>query len=843
LRRIISFSLVLLATSLTKAQTINPNQIRPGTNGQCIITASSVAQWGSCFGAGNYLLLTPSDPQTVNMGTDNGTTFGGSLGSFTIRPDGSFAQGYVSGTNLLYGITNFRNNVNVTGAIKQNGNNVCDSSGTVSGCGGMGGVSSVGLTMPNTIFSVSGSPVTSSGTIAVGLASQSAAQFFAAPSGGSGVPAFRGIVGTDLPQATNTTFGAVKPDNTTITVAGGVISATATPAITQINGDPSAHQTITGAGTVSVSSSGGTTTITGAAVPGPMGPAGPSHSVGLVPDPGVVAGKNYVLRDDASWARPQDIDPFSQLYFWPGFWGSGDSVFCGEGSSNHAGSNGAQCDTTTPPNNGWAYNVAAALGGQTKIIGHGGYQTNMVLIQYVTQFYQPQYAYNPTAAGSTSINDGTNHGAGADAITNFVNQVTAWAIYMSTPNTTLATPFNGNALVNSPNIGGKVMAQDCTLTPVSGGTLSNNTTGFVRGISAAESGDVITCNIYTPANGVLGYVIRALNNNTGATGSISVDGSAAVNLASTNTGSTTFGAGTTGEQTEFGYIWPTRLSAGQHTVTFTSSGFGFTVDYIATPYFGPPVPGMPRFVWQGVSPTSVYEATVLTDNAQTRINYMRSMGFPVLFSNWRSTWWGSPYGGSACLQVGGTQTGFDGLTHPGSSESGHPSDSCHQGGADIFLSTIGFATKPFNSGIAFAANCTGGCGTMGQSFTTPLTMTSYVDSARGWNPTTYGYTIPTTGTYDIVAHVRLQQSSTGSGASSAGTNFAFIVGTSMSDTVNVQWHTVPTGANSPGRQGSEWTDSQHFNAGDVVSLYGFYDNSTPATILYSDMKITFKNTQ
>jgi hypothetical protein len=68
-----------------------------------------------------------------------------------------------------------------------------------SGTGG-GAVTSVGLALPN-IFTVSGSPVTSSGTLTGTLANQSANQIFAGPtSGGAAAPAFRALVAADIPD-------------------------------------------------------------------------------------------------------------------------------------------------------------------------------------------------------------------------------------------------------------------------------------------------------------------------------------------------------------------------------------------------------------------------------------------------------------------------------------------------------------------------------------------------------------------------------------------------------------------------------------------------------------------
>jgi len=66
---------------------------------------------------------------------------------------------------------------------------------------GTGTVTSVGLTLPN-IFTVSGSPVISSGSLTATLASQSANRIFSSPNGSSGQPTFRALVAADLPTVT-----------------------------------------------------------------------------------------------------------------------------------------------------------------------------------------------------------------------------------------------------------------------------------------------------------------------------------------------------------------------------------------------------------------------------------------------------------------------------------------------------------------------------------------------------------------------------------------------------------------------------------------------------------------
>lgn len=66
----------------------------------------------------------------------------------------------------------------------------------------VGTVTSVGLSLPVSVFSVSGSPVTGSGTLTAAFANQSANTVFAGPTaGGAAVPTFRTLVAGDLPSA------------------------------------------------------------------------------------------------------------------------------------------------------------------------------------------------------------------------------------------------------------------------------------------------------------------------------------------------------------------------------------------------------------------------------------------------------------------------------------------------------------------------------------------------------------------------------------------------------------------------------------------------------------------
>ncbi len=126
-------------------------------------------------------------------------------------------------------------------------------------------VSSVGLAMP-TMFSVSGSPVTSTGTLTATLATQAAGTVFAGPAAATGAPTFRALVASDIPN-----HDASKITTGTLGVARGGTGLTASPTNGQVligNGAGYALSTITagsginvtnGAGTISISAVGGFT--------------------------------------------------------------------------------------------------------------------------------------------------------------------------------------------------------------------------------------------------------------------------------------------------------------------------------------------------------------------------------------------------------------------------------------------------------------------------------------------------------------------------------------------------------------------------------------------------------
>jgi hypothetical protein len=150
-------------------------------------TAANVyALWSGCtsstFLRGDGVCITPSGAGTV---TTSGTVTTGTLAAFS----GSTA------------ITNA-----VVADVLSLWTGTCSSSTFLRGDGscqsvsGSGTVTSIALTVPPALLSVSGSPITSSGTLAVALANQSANTVLAGPLSGSPVaPTFRALTVADIP--------------------------------------------------------------------------------------------------------------------------------------------------------------------------------------------------------------------------------------------------------------------------------------------------------------------------------------------------------------------------------------------------------------------------------------------------------------------------------------------------------------------------------------------------------------------------------------------------------------------------------------------------------------------
>jgi len=126
-----------------------------------------------------------------------------------------------------------------------------------------GTVTSVGLSLPS-ILSVSGSPVTSSGTLSASLANQNANLVFAGPASGSSAatPTFRTLVAADIPTLNQNTTGTASNVTGIVAVANGGTgtttgSITGTGALTFAAGGSNQNITLTPSGTGNTIISGG----------------------------------------------------------------------------------------------------------------------------------------------------------------------------------------------------------------------------------------------------------------------------------------------------------------------------------------------------------------------------------------------------------------------------------------------------------------------------------------------------------------------------------------------------------------------------------------------------------
>jgi len=94
------------------------------------------------------------------------------------------------------------------------------------GGGGSGTVTSVGLSAPG-IFSVTGSPVTTAGTLGFSLTTQSANRIFAGPTNGAAaVPSFRALVTADLPAGVGTVTSVALVMPSIFSVSGSPVTTT-----------------------------------------------------------------------------------------------------------------------------------------------------------------------------------------------------------------------------------------------------------------------------------------------------------------------------------------------------------------------------------------------------------------------------------------------------------------------------------------------------------------------------------------------------------------------------------------------------------------------------------------
>ena len=227
----------------TEFQLLNPMAAGCGGGGN-LSTSGSPAQYQvGIFASGTALAgISPSATSGVPM-ISQGSSANPTFGTASIAGGGTGQTTATAAFNALSPLTTegdlhyYHSSSNARLAIGSNGQ-CLTSNGTDPLWGscstGSGTVTSVGLSMPS-MFSVSGTPVTGSGTLTAALANQNANLIMAGPSSGSATaPTFRSLVGADLPAPTSTTLGGVESLSCTTgqflnQISTGGVPACATP--------------------------------------------------------------------------------------------------------------------------------------------------------------------------------------------------------------------------------------------------------------------------------------------------------------------------------------------------------------------------------------------------------------------------------------------------------------------------------------------------------------------------------------------------------------------------------------------------------------------------------------
>jgi hypothetical protein len=213
----------------------------------------ATGQWSWSSGGTDVLNLLSSGAQVIGTITaseivDNGlnpntVVYADSGSQLTSSVTTNTELGYVSGVT-----SSIQTQINGKQALLTFSNSLVNNSGVVTlvndsatpgntkyygtnGSGTLGyysipatGVSSVGVADTSTtpIYTVSNSPITSSGTIDLTLNTQSANEVFAGPSSGSAAePAFRALVANDIPTLNQNTTGTASNVTGTVAIANG----------------------------------------------------------------------------------------------------------------------------------------------------------------------------------------------------------------------------------------------------------------------------------------------------------------------------------------------------------------------------------------------------------------------------------------------------------------------------------------------------------------------------------------------------------------------------------------------------------------------------------------------
>jgi hypothetical protein len=202
------------------------------------LTVTSTNQYGVLYGGGSSAIVNSTAAGAIGFPLLGQGSAAPTFGTLGIAGGGTGQTTASSAFNALSPLTTegdlhyYHSSSNARLGIGSNGQ-CLTSNGTDPVWGscstGSGTVTSVGLSMPS-LFSVSGSPVTGSGTLTATLANQNPHLILAGPSsGGAAAPTFRALGGADLPTPTASALGGVESISCTTGQFLNQISTAGTP--------------------------------------------------------------------------------------------------------------------------------------------------------------------------------------------------------------------------------------------------------------------------------------------------------------------------------------------------------------------------------------------------------------------------------------------------------------------------------------------------------------------------------------------------------------------------------------------------------------------------------------